>query len=157
VADEVRALADRSVAESAGIARSVADIRRALERATALMNRTRDDVLDVAETAGGLLGRFDQIVAAAEDVAEIGQRIADSSRETARGSAGLADSLSGAVDDARRAAAETEQLARASADQSRAIESLNAAAVQLDATAKHLAGSAAAARSGGESSAARPA
>ncbi|HET7584475.1 MAG TPA: methyl-accepting chemotaxis protein [Gemmatimonadaceae bacterium] len=138
VAQEIRALSDRSAAEAEGMDRAVRDIHVTLERSTVLMERTRSEVLGVAEASRAWVDELDRIVATAEEVAQAGHRIVDAARTSADRASHLAGSLSAAQQDATRAAMETEGVAGASTDQERAIEALNEAATQLSDMAKEL-------------------
>lgn len=146
VAQEIRALADRSGAEAEAMDRAVRDIRAALERAVTLMQRTRAEVLGVAEAGSGWVDELDRIVAASEAVAAAGYRIVDAARENAQRSDIMALALAGAQQDAGHAATETDVVAGASTQQESAIESLNDAATRLSITAHELAGAVAAVR-----------
>ncbi|HEX6533122.1 MAG TPA: methyl-accepting chemotaxis protein [Gemmatimonadaceae bacterium] len=139
VAQEIRALADRSAAEAEGMDRAVRDIRATLERATILMQRTRGEVLAVADASSGWVDELDRIVSASEEVAAGGHRIVDAARENAERSNVMALALAGAQSDATKATLETEVVAGASTQQESAIEALNQAATQLNRTAHELA------------------
>ncbi len=146
VAQEIRALSDRSAAEAEGMDRAVRDIHVTLERSTVLMERTRTEVLGVAESSRAWVDELDRIVVTAEDVAQAGHRIVDAARVSADRASHLASSLTAAQQDAMRAAMETEGVAGASTDQERAIESLNEAATQLSDMARQLGDAVAAVR-----------
>jgi methyl-accepting chemotaxis protein len=146
VAQEIRALADRSASEAEGMDRAVRDIRATLERAVGLMNRTRSEVLSVAESSRGWVDELERIVAAAEATAAAGQRIVDAARRTADRSTFMANTLADAREDVMRAVAETDVVAGASAEQETAIQSLNDAATQLSTMAQQLARAVAAVR-----------
>lgn len=146
VAQEIRALADRSTEEADAMDRAVRDIRAALERAVALMQRTRTEVLAVAEASNGWVDELDRIVAASEAVAAAGYRIVDAARENAQRSDIMALALTAAQQDAGYAATETDVVAGASTQQESAIESLNDAATRLSITAHELAAAVAAVR-----------
>jgi succinyl-CoA synthetase alpha subunit len=103
------------------------------------MERTRCDVLEVAEESGNWVDELDRIVAASEAVAAAGIRIADASRASAEHSGVMALALAGARHDAEHAAGETAVVAGASTQQEAAIEALNDAATQLSRTAHELA------------------
>jgi len=139
VAQEIRALADRSAAEAEAMDRAVRDIRAALERAVTLMQRTREEVLGVAQASNGWVDELDRIVAASETVASAGYRIVDAARENAQRSDIMALALAGAQQDASHAATETDVVAGSSTQQESAIEALNDAATQLSITAHELA------------------
>lgn len=139
VAQEIRALADRSAAEAEAMDRAVRDIRAALERAVTLMQRTREQVLGVAQASNGWVDELDRIVAASETVASAGYRIVDAARENAQRSDIMALALAGAQQDASHAATETDVVAGSSTQQESAIEALNDAATQLSITANELA------------------
>jgi len=119
--------------------RAVRDIRAALERAVTLMQRTREQVLGVAQASNGWVDELDRIVAASETVASAGYRIVDAARENAQRSDIMALALAGAQQDASHAATETDVVAGASTQQESAIEALNDAATQLSITAHELA------------------
>ncbi|HEY7894111.1 MAG TPA: methyl-accepting chemotaxis protein [Gemmatimonadaceae bacterium] len=146
VAQEIRALADRSAAEAEAMDRAVRDIRAALDRAVTLMQRTREEVLGVAQASNGWVDELDRIVAASETVASAGYRIVDAARENAQRSDIMALALAGAQQDARNAATETDVVAGASTQQESAIEALNDAATRLSMTAHELSGAVAAVR-----------
>ncbi|HEY7877506.1 MAG TPA: methyl-accepting chemotaxis protein [Gemmatimonadaceae bacterium] len=146
VAQEIRALADRSAAEAEAMDRAVRDIRAALERAVTLMQRTRSEVLGVAEAGSGWVDELDRIVAASETVAAAGYRIVDAARENAQRSDIMALALAGAQQEASHAATETDVVAGASTQQESAIESLNDAATRLSLTAHELEGAVTAVR-----------
>ncbi|HEX5179281.1 MAG TPA: methyl-accepting chemotaxis protein [Gemmatimonadaceae bacterium] len=146
VAQEIRALADRSAAEAEAMDRAVREIRAALDRAVTLMQRTREEVLGVAQASSGWVDELDRIVAASETVASAGYRIVDAARENAQRSDIMALALAGAQQDASHAAMETDVVAGASTQQESAIEALNDAATQLSITAHELAGAVAAVR-----------
>jgi len=150
VAQEIRALADRSGAEAEGMDRAVRDIRATLDRAVALMQRTRNEVLSVAEASSNWVDELDRIVAASEAVAAAGHRIVDAARENAQRSDIMALALAEAKDDATRAAQETGAVAGASTQQEGAIDLLNQAATELSATAQTLAAAVAAVRAANE-------
>jgi methyl-accepting chemotaxis protein len=139
VAQEIRDLADRSSEEAEGMDRAIRDIHATLERAIDLMERTRCDVLEVAEESGNWVDELDRIVAASEAVASAGIRIADASRASAEHSGVMALALAGARHDAEHAAGETAVVAGASTQQEAAIEALNDAATHLSRTAHELA------------------
>ena len=139
VAQEIRALADRSASEAEAMDRAVRDIRAALERAVTLMQRTREEVLGVAQASNGWVDELDRIVAASETVASAGYRIVDAARENAQRSDIMALALAGAQQDASHAATETDVVAGSSTQQESAIEALNDAATQLSITAHELA------------------
>ena len=139
VAQEIRDLADRSSEEAEGMDRAVRDIHATLQRAIELMERTRCEVLEVAQESGSWVDDLDRIVAASEAVAAAGIRIGDASRESAEHSGVMALALAGARSGAEHAASETAVVAGASTQQEAAIESLNAAAMQLSRTAHELA------------------
>ncbi|MFN2397210.1 MAG: methyl-accepting chemotaxis protein [Gemmatimonadaceae bacterium] len=138
VAEEIRVLADSSTAEAEGIDRSVRDIRSTLDRATGLMQRTRAEVLSVAESSKGWVDELNRILARAEAVSGAGQRIVEAALDTAQRSAQLAESLGSAREDAGRVADETETVAGASAQQRSAVDSLNDSATELSDLARHL-------------------
>jgi methyl-accepting chemotaxis protein len=150
VAQEIRALADRSGAEAEGMDRAVRDIRATLEKAVALMQRTRTEVLSVAEASSNWVDELDRIVAASEAVAAAGHRIVDAARETAQRSDVMAHALAEAKVDATRAAEDTGSVAGASTQQEGAIDALNQAATQLSETAHTLAAAVAAVRAANE-------
>jgi methyl-accepting chemotaxis protein len=148
VAREIRELADRSTAEAEGMDGAVRDIRVTLDRAVKLMQRTRSEVLSVADASGTWVDELDRIVAASEAVAAAGHRIVDAARDNAERSGVMARALAGAKDDANRAASETGVVAGASTQQEGAIDSLNGAATELSITAQALAAAVAAVRAG---------
>jgi len=146
VAQEIRALADRSASEAEGMDRAVRDIRATLDKAVALMQRTRGEVLSVADASRNWVDELDRIVAASEAVAAAGDRIVRAARDSAQRSEEMSQSLSAAREDAYRAASETESVAGASVQQEGAIDGLNEAATRLTATAQELAAAVAAVR-----------
>ena len=146
VAQEIRALADRSAAEAEGMDRAVRDIRATLEKAVALMQRTRGEVLSVADASRTWVDELDRIVAASETVAAAGDRIVRAARESAQRSEEMSRVLSEAKDEANRAATETDSVAGASVQQEGAIDGLNNAATRLTQTANELASAVAAVR-----------
>ena len=148
VAREIRELADRSAAEAEGMDNAVRDIRQTLDRAVALMQRTRGEVLSVADASGNWVDELDRIVLASESVAAAGHRIVDAARESAARSGVMARALADAKEEATRAASETGVVAGASTQQEGAIDSLNGAATELSATAQTLAQAVSAVRSG---------
>jgi methyl-accepting chemotaxis protein len=148
VAQEIRALADRSAAEADGMDRAVRDIRATLERAVALMQRTRGEVLAVADASSSWVQELDRIVAASDGVAAAGHRIVDAARENAHRSDVMAQALAEAQRNATHAAAETGAVAGASTQQESAVEALNDSAMQLSTTAQDLASAVAAVRAG---------
>jgi methyl-accepting chemotaxis protein len=148
VAREIRELADRSAAEAEGMDNAVRDIRLTLDRAVALMQRTRGEVLSVADASGNWVDELDRIVLASESVAAAGHRIVDAARESANRSGVMARALADAKEEATRAASETGVVAGASTQQEGAIDSLNGAATELSATAQTLAQAVSAVRSG---------
>ena len=127
---------------------AVRDIRVTLDRAVALMQRTRSEVLSVADASGDWVDELDRIVLAAESVAAAGHRIVDTARESAGRSGVMARALADAKEEATRAASETGVVAGASTQQVGAIDSLNGAATELSATAHTLAAAVAAVRAG---------
>jgi len=139
VAQEIRDLADRSSEEAEGMDRAVRNIHGTLQRAIELMDRTRRDVLVVAQESGNWVDELDRIVTASEAVASAGIRIADASRSSAEHSGVMAFALAGARHDAELAASETAVVAGASTQQEAAIEALNDAATHLSRTAHELA------------------
>ena len=139
VAQEIRALADKSAAEAEGMDRAVRDIRSTLDKAVRLMQRTRTEVLSVADASRNWVDELDRIVSASEAVAAAGHRIVDAARENAQRSLIMAQALAESQHDAVRAAAETETVAGASTQQESAIHLLNEAATELSATAHELA------------------
>ena len=148
VAEEGRLLAEKSTREAHDIGRSVNEIRAALERAAGLIQTTRGEVLAVATLGTTLTGRLEQIVTAARLVAETGQSIAQSARDTAERAAVIAGTLTGARSEAENAAAESQAVAVASAEQGRAVEALHDASTNLGAVAARLAAGVDAIRSG---------
>jgi methyl-accepting chemotaxis protein len=146
VAQEIRALADRSASEAEGMDRAVRDIRATLDKAVALMQRTRGEVLSVADASRNWVDELDRIVTASEGVAAAGDRIVRAARDSAQRSDEISHALSNAREDAHRAASETESVAGASAQQEGAIDGLNDAATRLTATAQELAAAVAAVR-----------
>jgi methyl-accepting chemotaxis protein len=148
VAREIRELADRSAAEAEGMDNAVRDIRVTLDRAVALMQRTRGEVLSVADASGDWVDELDRIVLASESVAAAGHRIVDSARESAGRSGLMSRALAEAKEEATRAASETGVVAGASTQQEGAIDSLNGAATELSVTAQTLASAVAAVRAG---------
>ncbi len=146
VAQEVRALADKSAAEAEGMDRAVRDIRATLDRAVALMQRTRGEVLAVADASSNWVDELDRIVTASEEVAAAGHRIVSAARENAQRSDVMARALAEAKHDAMSAAEETGSVAGASTQQESAIEALSNAATQLSTTAHTLAAAVAAVR-----------
>jgi hypothetical protein len=103
------------------------------------MQRTREEVLGVAQASNGWVDELDRIVAASETVASAGYRIVDAARENAQRSDIMALALAGAQQDASHAATETDVVAGSSTQQESAIEALNDAATQLSITAHELA------------------
>ena len=150
VAQEIRALADRSATEAEGMDRAVRDIRVTLEKAVALMQRTRGEVLSVADASRNWVDELDRIVTASEGVAAAGDRIVRAARESAQRSEEMSKVLSDAKEDANRAAAETDSVAGASTQQEGAIGGLNDAATRLTETAHELAAAVAAVRASGK-------
>jgi methyl-accepting chemotaxis protein len=129
--------------------RAVRDIRSTLEKAVTLMQRTRGEVLSVADASRNWVDELDRIVMASEGVAAAGDRIVRAARDSAQRSEEMSHALSAAKDDANRAAHETESVAGASAQQEGAIDGLNDAATRLTATAHELAAAVAAVRASG--------
>jgi len=148
VAREIRELADRSATEAEGMDKAVRDIRATLDRAVALMQRTRGEVLSVADASADWVDELDRIVLASEQVAAAGHRIVDTARESAGRSGMMSRALTEAKEEATRAASETGAVAGASAQQEGAIDSLNNAATELSSTAQTLAAAVAAVRAG---------
>lgn len=138
VAREIRVLADRSATEAEGVERAVRDTRLALERVVGLMERTRSEVLEVAEASSGWLGELDRIVVAAEAVAGAGLRIGETARDSAARSERMSASLTAAEQDAVRAAGDTEAVASAITEQEGGVEALNESATQLSELAQRL-------------------
>ena len=149
VAREIRELADRSASEAEGMDKAVRDIRLTLDRAVALMQRTRTEVLSVADSSAAWVGELDRIVLASEAVASAGHRIVDAAQESAGRSGMMSRALADAKEEAMRAASETGAVAGASTQQEGAIDSLNGAATELSETAQTLAAAVAAVRAGG--------
>ncbi len=139
VAEEVRALADKSAVEARSALQAVADIRAVLGRAGELLDQLRSEVVAVAANGAGLVSRLDTILAAAEQVAEEGEMIAKTAREAASHSASLSQALDEAHSRADRASEESARVASASAEQRRSIQSLHAAATTLGSMAAQLA------------------
>jgi len=148
VAEEGRLLAEKSAREAHHIGRSVNEIRGALERAAGLIQTTRGEVLAVADLGTALTRRLEEVVAAAKGVAEMGQSIAQSARDTAERAAVIAGTLQGASSEAEAAATESQVVAVASAEQGRAVEALHDASTNLSELATRLAAGVAAIRSG---------
>ena len=148
VAREIRELADRSATEAEGMDKAVRDIRATLDRAVTLMQRTRGEVLSVADSSAAWVDELDRIVLASEQVAAAGHRIVDTARESAGRSGMMSRALTEAKQEATRAASETGAVAGASTQQEGAIDSLNNAATELSATAHALASAVAAVRAG---------
>ena len=148
VAREIRELADRSAAEAEGMDNAVRDIRATLDRAVALMQRTRGEVLSVADASGNWVDELDRMVLASESVAAAGHRIVDAARQSADRSGVMARALADAKDEATQAASDTGAVAGASTQQEGAIDSLNGAATELSETAHALASAVAAVRAG---------
>ncbi len=146
VAREIRELADRSAAEAEGMDNAVRDIRQTLDRAVTLMQRTRGEVLSVADASGSWVDELDRMVLASESVAAAGHRIVDAARESAERSGLMARALSDAKNEATQAASDTGVVAGASTQQEGAIDSLNGAATELSVTAHTLASAVAAVR-----------
>jgi len=139
VAEEVRALADRSAVEARSALQAVADIRAVLSRAGELLDQLRSEVVAVASSGTGLVARLDTILVAAEQVAAEGEAIARTAREAASHSASLSQALDEARTRANRASSESAQVASASAEQRRSVQSLHAAATTLGSMAAQLA------------------
>jgi len=148
VAREIRELADRSASEAEGMDKAVRDIRLTLDRAVALMQRTRSEVLSVADASADWVDELDRIVLASEAVASAGHRIVDAAQESAGRSGVMARALAEAKEEATRAASETGAVAGASTQQEGAIDSLNSAATELSETAQTLAAAVAGVRAG---------
>ncbi|MGE0353041.1 MAG: methyl-accepting chemotaxis protein [Gemmatimonadales bacterium] len=148
VAQEVRALSDRSVREAQEAGRSVEEIRGSLEHASELLSRIRSEVLGVAALGTELVGRIDGIHSASQQIAEIGEQIATAARETAERSGELAAALEDGRRDAMQAAQESDMVAAASVEQSRAVEQLTETATALRDLADDLAQRVARVRSG---------
>jgi methyl-accepting chemotaxis protein len=148
VAREIRELADRSASEAEGMDKAVRDIRVTLDRAVALMQRTRTEVLSVADSSAAWVDELDRIVLASEAVASAGHRIVDAAQESAGRSGMMSRALADAKEEAMRAASETGAVAGASTQQEGAIDSLNGAATELSETAQTLASAVAAVRAG---------
>ena len=148
VAREIRELADRSAAEAEGMDNAVRDIRATLDRAVALMQRTRGEVLSVADASGNWVDELDRMVLTSESVAAAGHRIVDAARQSADRSGVMARALADAKDEATQAASDTGAVAGASTQQEGAIDSLNGAATELSETAHALASAVAAVRAG---------
>ena len=126
--------------------RAVRDIRATLEKAVALMQRTRGEVLSVADASRNWVDELDRIVSASEGVAAAGDRIVRAARESAQRSEEMAKVLAAAKEEATHAATETDSVAGASAQQEGAIDGLNNAATRLTQTANELASAVAAVR-----------
>ncbi|MBK5188480.1 MAG: GAF domain-containing protein, partial [Gemmatimonadaceae bacterium] len=139
VAREIRELADRSATEAEGMDSAVRDIRLTLDRAVALMQRTRGEVLSVADASADWVDELDRIVSASEAVAAAGHRIVDAAQHSAGRSDMMSRALTEAKEEATRAASETGAVAGASTQQEGAIDSLNGAASELSVTAQTLA------------------
>jgi methyl-accepting chemotaxis protein len=148
VAREIRELADRSASEAEGMDNAVRDIRATLDRAVALMQRTRGEVLSVADASGSWVDELDRMVLASESVAAAGHRIVDAARQSADRSGVMARALAEAKEEATQAASDTGAVAGASTQQEGAIDSLNGAATELSETAHTLASAVAAVRAG---------
>jgi hypothetical protein len=129
--------------------KAVRDIRLTLDRAVALMQRTRTEVLSVADSSAAWVDELDRIVLASEAVASAGHRIVDAAQESAGRSGMMSRALADAKEEAMRAASETGAVAGASTQQEGAIDSLNGAATELSETAQTLAAAVAAVRAGG--------
>ena len=138
VAEEVRALADRSAAEAEGMDRAVRDIRTTMDRAVALMERTRHEVLAVSSASSEWLGNLDRIVQASESVAEAGRRIVEQAQTNAQRSATSAVAMTNASQDALRAATESESVAAVTNAQESVVDAMNTAATELARLAEQL-------------------
>lgn len=150
VAQEVRALAERSVREAQGAGRNVAEIQERLGRAGEIIGRLQAEVGEAAGLGGALFERIDAIHQAAEQVASMGEQIASSGRETAERSIELATALDEGRRLADRAAEESDAVAVVSAEQGAAVQQLNHAATALRSMGETLAASVARAREGRE-------
>ncbi len=139
VAHELHAVAERNAAEAEEIERAVTGIDAALDRAVALMDRTRVDVTTVAAASRGWAIELDRIVAAAETLAAAGRRIAERARANADRSSSTAASLATAREDAVTAAGESDAVAGASAEQEQVVHAITQSANELNATAADLA------------------
>jgi methyl-accepting chemotaxis protein len=150
VAQEVRALAERSVREAQGAGRNVAEIQERLGRAGEIMQRLQAEVTEAAGLGGTLVDRIDTIHQAAEQVASMGEQIAAAGRDTAERSIALATAMDEGRRLADRAAEESEAVATVSAEQGAAVQQLNQAATALRSMGETLASSVARARAGSE-------
>ena len=146
VAEEIRALADRSGKEAEGVAENVRQIGETLERTIGLMGQIREEVLSVTDAGRRWSEDLDTILVAAEAVAETGQAIATTARQAALRSAEMAQVLDRAASDAKGGAEATETVATMSAEQKRLIDDLDGAAAELAEMAEDLAVAAAAVR-----------
>ncbi|HEX9109381.1 MAG TPA: methyl-accepting chemotaxis protein, partial [Longimicrobiales bacterium] len=148
VAKELRKLAESSAEEADEVQRSVESIQQSVDRTTHLMQRTLQQVLVVAEGGEGINQEIDRILSAAELVADTGQRIAATARETAERSRATGQALADSRAEAERAAAGTELLVTGSDRQREAIQEVDRAAGRVALTAQRLARGAAAVRLG---------
>lgn len=146
VAQEVRALAERSVREAQGAGRNVSEIQERLARAGEILERIQAEVGEAAGLGTSLFERIEAIHQAAEQVAAIGEQIAATGRETAEQSIALATALDEGRRLADRAAEESDAVAAVSAEQGAAVQQLNQSASALRAMADTLATSVARAR-----------
>ena len=138
VADEVHKLAEESGREARNVGKSVQDTRRALDRATHLLDRLRADLSEVAQQSGAWLADLGRITVAATSTARAGKHAADIARGNADLSARIGQSLAQAQRGAEASRSEAEAVAAAAAEQRKAIEGLSRGAVELQAMADRL-------------------
>ncbi|HEY6808226.1 MAG TPA: methyl-accepting chemotaxis protein [Gemmatimonadales bacterium] len=138
VADEVHKLAEESGREARNVGKSVADTRRALDRAAQLLERIRSDLHDVVQSSSEWVQDLNRIAEASGGTARAGYRMAEVARANADTAARVAQVLRQGQVGAQTSTQEAETVAAAAAEQLKAIEDLAQGASQLSTLAEHL-------------------
>jgi methyl-accepting chemotaxis protein len=138
VADEVHKLAEQSAREARNVGKSVQDTRRALERATRLLERMRADLSEVGQQSAAWLADLDRITVAAAATARTGRHAADVARSNADLAARIGQSLAQTQQVAETSRGEAEAVAAAAAQMRKAIDGLSRGATELQAMADRL-------------------
>jgi methyl-accepting chemotaxis protein len=138
VADEVHKLAEESGREARNVGKSVADTRRALDRAAQLLERIRSDLHDVVQSSAEWVQDLNRIADASGTTARAGYRMAEVARANAETAARVVQVLRQGQVGAQTSTQEAETVAAAAAEQLKAIEDLAHGASQLSTLADNL-------------------
>jgi methyl-accepting chemotaxis protein len=138
VADEVHKLAEQSSREARNVGRSVQESRRALDRATHLVEQVRVEIAAIAEESGGWVGDLTRVTESALAAARAGKRVAGEAQLNADLSGRIAKSLEQARASAEGSGADAVRLTTALSEQALAVDSLARGAAELTALADRL-------------------